>query len=235
MAEFVSDLVWRTLRNAGATLQAIAPGVLAMLTLLALGVVLGWVVGAILARLARAVDLDRRGRAWGLSAMLGRAGVGRPPSEVLRAVVFWGTVLFAAAASIDVLNVPGAPGATGFLMQFLPRILSAGLILVVGFLSANFLGQAVLVGAVNAGVPEARLLARFVRWAILLFAIATALTEIGIGRDMVRLAFAITFGGVVLALALAFGLGGRGLARDVLERRLGRRRTSEPEETLTHL
>lgn len=236
MAEFASDLVWTTLRNAGATLKAIVPGVLAMVTLLLLGALLGWVAGAILARLARAVDLDGRGRGWGLVAVLTRAGIERPPSDVLRVLVFWGTFLVSAAVSIDALNVPGAPGATGLLMQFLPRVLSAGLILVVGFLSANFLGQAVLVGAVNAAWPEARLLARFARWAVLLFAIATALTELGIARDMVLLAFGITFGGIVLALAVAFGLGGRTLAREVLERRLGRRgRASDREETLTHL
>src|SRR5439155_1042215 len=83
---------------------------------------------------------------------------------------------------------PGAPGATGMLMYLLPRALSALLILVVGWLAANFLGQAVLIAAVNASLPEARLLARAARWLVLLFAFATALTEIGIGRDMVLVA-----------------------------------------------
>ena len=125
--------------------------------------------------------------------------------------------------------------ATSMLMRFLPRLLSALLILVVGWLAANFLGQAVLITAVNAGILQARLLARTSRWVVLLFAVATALVEIGIGRDMVLIAFGVLFGGLVLALALAFGLGGRHLAREILER--GRRRDREPvrQDSITHL
>ena len=75
------------------------------------------------------------------------------------------------------------------------------------------------------------------QWGILLFAAATALTHLGIGKEMVLVAFSIAFGGLVFALALAFGLGGRAIARDILARRL--RRESPPreerEEHLTHL
>ena len=215
MTDFWRDLVWTAMRNMGATLKAVVPSLLAMLTLVVLGTVLGRVAGGLLTRLLRAVDFDRRSRAWGLSAALDRAGIARPPSEVLRAVVFWG--IFA------------------ILLQPLPRALTAVLILVVGWLAANFLGQTALIAAVNAGLPEARLLARAARWAVLLFAIATALTEVGIGRDMVLIAFGITFGGLVLSLALAFGLGGRVLARQMLERRLRRERAPETPETISHL
>ena len=91
-----------------------------------------------------------------------------------------------------------------------------------------------MIAAVNRGVPEARLLARAVHWGVVLFAVATALTHLGIGKEMVLVAFGITFGGLVFALALAFGLGGRVIAREVLARRL--RRESPPrEESLTHL
>lgn len=233
MTEFWGDLVWTALRNAGATLKAVVPGVLAMLTLLVIGVLVGWIAGTVLARLARAVDLDGRSREWGLTAALLRAGIQRAPSEALRLCVFGGTFVVFATIGIDALAIPGMPGATGILMGLLPRVLAALLILVVGWLTANFLAQAALITAVNAGLPEARLLARLARWAVLLFAGATALTEIGIGRDMVLIAFGISFGGLVLALALAFGLGGRTLGRQILEARFGRGRTPE-QETLTH-
>ena len=235
MTDFWRDLVLTAMRNMGATLKAVVPSVLAMLTLIVLGGVLGWVAGGLLMRLLRAVDFDRRSRAWGLTSALNRAGVDRAPSEILRLVVFWGIFAIFATMGIDALAIPGAPGATGILMQLLPRSLTAVLILIVGWLTANFLGQTALIAAVNAGLPEARLLARAARWAVLLFAIATALTEVGIGRDMVLIAFGITFGGLVLALSLAFGLGGRALARQILERRLRREREPETHETISHL
>src|SRR5207249_3089149 len=128
-----------------------------------------------------------------------------------------------------------ALGALGERLSVLaPAILAAVLILIVGWLVANFLSQGLLIAAVNRGLPEARLLARAVHWGVLLFAGATALTHLGIGKEMVLVAFGITFGGLVFALALAFGLGGRSIARQLLERRL--RREAPPErERLTHL
>jgi len=83
------------------------------------------------------VDFDRRSRAWGLTSALNRAGVDRAPSEILRLVVFWGIFAIFATMGIDALAIPGAPGATGILMQLLPRSLTAVLILIVGWLAAN--------------------------------------------------------------------------------------------------
>ena len=136
---------------------------------------------------------------------------------------------------IDAMALPGLSGATGLVMGLFTRALTALIIVVAGMLIANFFGQAVLVAAVNAQLPEARLLARATRWGVLLFTVATALTEVGIGRDMVLIAFGTTFGGLVLALALAFGIGGRRVARRILERRFHRTREGPPQETHSHL
>jgi len=235
MTDFWRDLVLTAMHNMSVTLGTVLPSILAMLTLVVLGALLGWIAGTIVSRLALALGLDRRSRTWGITSALARAGIYRPPSQVLRLVAFWGIFVIFATMGIDALAIPGAPGATSMLMRFLPRLLSALLIVVVGWLAANFLGQAVLITAVNAGILQARLLARTTRWVVLLFAVATALVEIGIGRDMVLIAFGVLFGGLVLALALAFGLGGRHLAREILER--GRRRDREPvrQDSITHL
>jgi hypothetical protein len=235
MADFWRDLVLTAMHNMSATLGTVLPSILAMLTLLVLGALLGWLAGSVVARLAYAMDLDKRSRTWGVTSALARAGVYRAPSQALRLVAFWAIFVIFATMGIDALAIPGAPGATSMLLRFLPRLLSAVLILVVGWLAANFLGQAVLITAVNAGILQARLLARTTRWVILLFAVATALVEIGIGRDMVLIAFGVLFGGLVLALALAFGLGGRHLAREILERRYRREREPAPQDSITHL
>jgi len=235
MTEFWRDLVVAALRDLGITLAAVVPRILAMLTLLGLGLIIGWVAGVILARIARAARLDERSRTWGLTAALSRGSVNRAPSQVLRLLVFWGIFVIFATMGIEAMALPGVPGATGLLMGLLTRGLTAVLILVVGMLTANFIGHAVLVAAVNAGVPEARLLARAARWGVLLFAVATALAEFGIGRDMVLIAFGVMFGGLVLALALAFGLGGRHLAQRILDQRFRLHRDVPPRETLSHL
>lgn len=228
------DGVWFALVEFGNRLAMTLPGLLIMLILVAIGFVTGWVARAVVSRVARVVGFDRHMERWGLAASLRRSGILRTPSELLGAVTFWAMFVLFASLGIDSLQLPGSAGAAAFLLSFLPPLFAAVLILVVGLLVANFLSQGLLIAAVNAGLPEARLLARAVQWGVLLFAAATALTHLGIGKEMVLVAFGITFGGLVFALALAFGLGGRVIAREILARRL--RRESPPrEEHLTHL
>lgn len=226
--------VWSALAGLGDKLTAVIPALLVMLTLIALGLVLAWIVRLGVSRGARAVGWDRLMERWGMAAALQRAGIMRSPADTLALVCFWTIVVIFTSLGIDALGIPGSTGATAFLLAFLPPLFAGLLILVAGWLIANFLSQGALIAAVNAGVPEARLLARAVHWGVLLFAAATASTHLGIAKEMVLVAFGITFGGLVLALALAFGLGGRGLAREILRRRL-RRETPPPQERLTHL
>jgi hypothetical protein len=226
--------VWSTLVDVGDRLAAVLPGLLAMVILLVLGLVLGWLVRLVVTRVARAVGFDHYAEHWGLGASMRRAGVVRTPAATLGTLCWWAVFVLFASLGIDALASPGGRTGTTFLIAFLPPLFAAVLIVIVGWVIANFVGQGILIAAVNAGLPEARLLARAAHWGVLLFAVATALTHLGIGKEMVLVAFGITFGGLVLALALAFGLGGRTIAAELLGRRL--RRESPPErERLTHL
>ena len=229
------DGVRSALLEARERLAAILPGLFVFFTLLLLGLILGWITRVVLERGARALGFDRVMERWGVAASLRRSGVMRAPSGVLGVVGFWAIFLFCASAGVDAIALPGAHSATALLLAFLPPLFAALLILVAGWLLANFLSQTILIAAVNARLPEARLLARAAHWAVILFAAATALTHIGIGKEMVLVAFGITFGGLVFALSLAFGLGGRGIAADLLARRLRSRDDSPPRERLTHL
>src|SRR6266849_1378949 len=234
MTDAWGDLVWAAISNLNARLALVVPGILAMLTLAAVGLAGGWVTARIVRRLARVLSIDRRPDEWAVTMALGRSGLRRAPSEVIGLVVFWSIFIVFVTLGVEALAIPGTGRVTDFVLAGLPKVFGAAGILLVGWLVGNFLGEGVLIAAVNARVPEARLLARAVRWGILLFAAAMAVTHLGIGKEMVLVAFGITFGGLIFALALAFGLGGRALARQILERHL-RNREPHPRETLTHL
>src|SRR3990167_1115844 len=160
-----SDAALRTLGTVGERLLGIVPAVLALIVLVGVGLLLAWAGARLCQRLARAVDLDRRAETWGLgTSLLRREGISRPPSQLFGLVIFWGIFLLFATLAVDAMAVPGTERVTAFVFVWLPTALGALLILLIGWLLAHFLAQGVLIAAVNAGLPEARLLARGGRW-----------------------------------------------------------------------
>jgi hypothetical protein len=233
MHETWTDILVTMFREVVQRLALVAPRLLAMLTL----ILVGWAVAAIARRLTvrilRAADFDQRCGRWGLTTTLTRGGIRQPPTVLVGRLLFWMIFLVALLMGIEALGMPATAGLVAVVLHFLPNLIVAGLVMVIGWLLANFLAQAALIGAVNAQVAGAPLIAGAVRWLVLVFASAAALTQLGIAREMVLLAFGIAFGGTVLALALAFGLGGKDLAREILESRL--RKQDEDRDSLTHV
>lgn len=233
MHETWTDILVTMFREVVQRLALVAPRLLAMLTL----ILVGWAVAAIARRLTvrilRAADFDQRCGRWGLTTTLTRGGIRQPPTVLVGRLLFWMIFLVALLMGIEALEMPATAGLVAVVLHFLPNLIVAGLVMVIGWLLANFLAQAALIGAVNAQVAGAPLIAGAVRWLVLVFASAAALTQLGIAREMVLLAFGIAFGGTVLALALAFGLGGKDLAREILESRL--RKQDEDRDSLTHV
>ena len=120
-------------------------------------------------------------------------------------------------------------------IEMLQDLVTAAVILLAGYFLSNFISQAVLIAAVNAGLPPARLIAACSRWGIQALAGAMALEQLGIAQHIVVVGFGITWGGIVLAGAIAFGLGAADLAKGFLERRLVGRSKSSAVDDLHHL
>ncbi|HTX53956.1 MAG TPA: hypothetical protein VMD08_11120 [Candidatus Baltobacteraceae bacterium] len=213
-------------------LGAMTPRLLAMVAFIVIGWALAAVMRRVTGRLLRATAFDQRCVRWGVTATLGRIGVREVPAVLLGHAVFWTILLVGLLMGVDALGVPAVTGVVATVLHYLPNLIVAGVILITGWVLANFLGQAALIGAVNAQVAGAPVIAGAVRWLVLVFAGAAVLTQLGIAREMVLLAFGIAFGGTVLALALAFGLGGKDLAREILESRLRKR---NGDDHITHL
>lgn len=233
MGDAWSNILVASFRDVAERLAHVAPRLLAMVAV----IVIGWAVAAIARRLAvrvfRMLDLDTRCARWGLTASLSRSGIGQLPSQVIGQLVFWTILFVALLTSVEALEMPATVGLAAGVVRFLPNLVVAALVWMVGWLLANFMAQAVLIAAVNAQVALAPLIAGAVRWLVLIFAGAAALTQLGIAREMVLLTFGIAFGGSVLALALAFGLGGKELAREILESRFRKREGDD--DHLTHV
>lgn len=233
MKEMWQDAMLEAFHETSRRLGLFLPKLLALLTFLALGMVAGWLVKVLLMRLLSALRFDAFCERMGLMQALGRAGVVRPASSLIGQLSFWTVFLVFALMGIDALSLPATANLMSVLLSFLPHVIAAAFLLLFGVLLGNFLAEAALITAVNAQIQEARFIAQLVRWAVYLFTGAMVLTQLGIAKEIVVAAFCIIFGGIVLALAIALGLGGRHIARDKLERRLRRRRAEEDE--LTHI
>ncbi len=235
MKEFWQTALLSPLEILGRQVLEVLPNVLAMSLILIGGLVVAWAVGHLIERLLRLVGLDHLSNRLGVSAALLRGGVKTDPSRLGGRGAYWMVVIFASMAALGALNLQPINQFAKSFLAYLPHLFTAALILVVGYLLSNFVSQAVLIAAVNAGLPPARLIAAFSRWGVQLVSIAMALEQLGIAQNIVVVGFGITFGAVALAASIAFGLGARDLAREYLERQLSTRSRERAPDDLKHL
>ena len=236
MQEFIDTALLAPLAALGNKLLALSPNLLAMAIILSLGWLTAWVMSVVMERLLRVIGLDHLSNRLGATAALARGGVKTDPSRLIGRAVYWLILLFAVIAGLGALNMHPINRFAQSLLGYIPYLFTALLILVAGYLLSNFVAQAVLIAAVNSGLPPARAVAAFSRWGVQLVAVAMAMEQLGIAQHIVVVGFGITLGGVVLACAIAFGLGAKDLAKEFLERRLSDRlRDRPPPDDLRHL
>ena len=205
------------------------PRFVTMLTIILAGLLIAFLLRKILRSILHLTKLDRISEQAGASHVLRKAAM-PSMSEFLSRSLFWITLLGFVLLGISVLRIPELQEQIAHLFQLLPQIVVAILILFVGILAANFLSRAALLTAVNAGYRSPRLWSGLVSFIIWILTISMALEQIGLARQTVVAAFSIVFGAAMLALAIAFGLGGRDLARQTLDRYVGNRDREKEEE-----
>jgi hypothetical protein len=220
MGQLWQELFAESFRETMHGIAVFLPRIMVMLMLFVIGVLVGWLVKVLLLRVLRTLRLDAVSERVGLALALQRAGIKRSASQLVGLTAFWLIFLFFGFVGLNVLAVTAATEVVRLILQYLPHLLAALLVLLTGWLLANFLAQAALIAAVNAQFFGARFLAAAVRWGVLSLTLAMVLTQLGIAKEVVVAAFSIAFGGVVLALALAFGLGAKEHAKKFLDRSL---------------
>lgn len=235
MSDVWGDAIVEAFRDMMMRMALLLPKVLALVSFIVVGILVGLTMKAVLQRLLRAARVDVLSERWGLQASLAKAGIKQPFSQVVGRLAFWTVFVIFVLMGVDALGLPTTADLMGQLLGYLPSVLAAGLLILVGVLLGNFLAEATLIATVNAQIQEARFIAGLVRWGIFLFTAAMVLTQLGIAKEIVVAAFSIVFGGVILALAIAVGLGGRNIARDALERRWRKAKDKEERDEIAHL
>lgn len=213
-----------SLERALESLLAVLPGAIAMVAVMALALLAALAVRLLVRRALAGLSFDRRCRQWGFDGLVDWSP-GGSPTVLLSRLGFWLVLLGGAGLALGALGGAPAEELARKLLDWLPNVAAAGVIFVLGLFAARFLERSVLVSAVNLHVRSGRLLALGARWLVVVLAAAMALQHLGIGGTILTLSFGILFGGIVLALALAVGLGSRDLVSRTWEKRI---RESEP-------
>jgi hypothetical protein len=217
--DFIAELA-RTMDDILRSVARFLPRFLEMLAIVVAGLAVALVLKYLLRSLLRLTRFDKLSEHTGAAHLLRGAAL-PSPSELVSRFVFWVAWFGFILLGISVLGVVGIEQHVSSFFGFLPRLFVALFILFFGLLAAGFFSRAALLSGVNAQLPSPRLISWAIRTMIILFVVSMAFEEIGVGSRTVIVAFTLTFGALMLGLALAFGLGGKDLARKYLEKRFG--------------
>jgi hypothetical protein len=211
----------------------IVPVLVIVLVTLIVGGFVAFVFRWLTYKLLQLARFDRLVQRTGFASMIERTGVFRSPSDLgarfVQAIVWVLVALFA----LNATDTPASVEMVRRFVDYIPNVIAAGLVLLLGVVVSRMVSRSALLAAVNAQWPAARLIAGGVRVLVMTLAVVIALEQLRVGSVALLVAFAIVFAGIVFAMALAFGLGARDMARQWLETKV--RSSVAEEEVFRHL
>ena len=183
--------------------------------------IVGWIVAKAIRRLVdwllKTIRFDALADKAGISEILKKGDLKITAGEVISSIVYWLIIIMVLVMTVDALGLPKSSDILESLFAYVPKVIAALLVLIVAMFLASFVSGIVRTAASNANLPKPQILAGISRWAIIIFAVTISLEQLGIAPLLVTATFNIILGGIVLALALAFGLGGTDAAAKYLE------------------
>lgn len=203
------DLFVTTLHTFWAEIAMFVPKLLAALLLLGLGWLLARVLRAAVERLLKILRFDALAERSGLEALASAGGVNLSLSALVGGLVYWLAILVVAVSVASSLGLTTVAELLNRIALYLPNVLVAVLVLLFGTLLARFVNRLLFTWLNGIKAPKALTLSTAAEYMVQVFAFFLALEQLQIGTQLVTAAFSIAFGGLVLALALSFGLGGR--------------------------
>jgi small-conductance mechanosensitive channel len=209
--------MFEPLQNAISTFLSYIPQLIGALLILVIGYVVARLLQSLVTRILQRVGFENWMERGGVKQFFERTQTNQTPSNILGVLVFWFVFIIAITMAADALGIRQISGFLNQLIAYIPSIVVAVLILFLAALLGNFLASVVR------GATGSEMLASIARYAVLVYAVFAAITQLGIAVELMVPTFLILLGAIALALAIAFGIGGREVARDILEKAYNRR------------
>jgi hypothetical protein len=198
-------------------LGAFLPNLIVAFILLIVGWIIAKVLRGVTVRVLRILHIDVIAERAGIEDFLLKGGVRFTAVTLIAALMYWAVLFIVFLAVMHTLGLGVAADLFNQVIRYLPNVIVAIALLIFGTLFAQFVQSALFTYLNNVGVSGSRLVSGIAKYAIIVFVVSISLEQLAIGGDILVSAFQIAFGALCLALALAFGLGGRDWAARVIE------------------
>jgi small-conductance mechanosensitive channel len=209
----------------GAILGAL-PALIGAIIILVIGFIIAKVLQGIVTRVLQSMGFQGWMESGGIKQFFDRSQTQQTPLSILGKLVFWLVFFIAITMAVDTLGISAISDVLAQFIAYIPQIIAAILILVLATLLANF------VAGIVRGATGSNLIGSVAQYGIIVFAAFAALTQLGIAKELIAPTFLILLGGVALAAAIAFGLGGKGVAQQMVEQ--GYQKGGEAKQQIQH-
>jgi hypothetical protein len=205
-----NQLIIAPLQTAANQLLTFAPAILGALLILLIGGVIAKLLEQLIVRGLKLITLDKIAEQLQINTILSKGGIRRKLSELIGAIIYWIIMLAFVMTALNALNLTVAAELFQQIVGFLPNVIAAVFILIVGAFAAAFLAATVRTAASNSGILQSHLLGQAVQTIVIIFTFVAALQQLQI--QFVGEVFLIVLSGLSLGAALAFGLGCKDIA-----------------------
>ncbi len=200
MEDFL-NLILEPLKELFLKFKAFVPNLLAMLVILLVGIVIARIVKLLLVKFLTAIKFDSWSDRMGFTKLMRKGDLWAKPSAILGEIVFWLLIIVTLMSGLNALQIPAIDLLVGQFFSYIPRVFSAAMIMIVGYVLSGFISRTVLITAANSGFHYAKLLAKAVNTLLIVLILAMVMEQLQIAPSIVLAAFSIIFGGIVIALA----------------------------------
>jgi hypothetical protein len=194
------------------------PELIGALIIFVVGLLIAKLIKLGVVKLLRLIRFDVAAEKTGVKEVLNKGNIKKTSSEIIGLLIYWFIMILVIIASLDALGLPIVSDILNDIFLYIPNVVAAIIVLILGILFANLLAAIVRTAASNAELSISEGLGKLTLYAIVVFSVAVALTQLNIGEEIITYAFITAFGAISLALALAFGIGGKDVAAEYLRK-----------------
>ena len=194
------------------------PKLIGAIIVFVVGLIIAKLVYMVVVKLLRLVRFDSAAEKTGIKEFLDKGNITKTSSEIIGSLAYWFVMILTIIATLDALGLPIVSDILNDIFRYIPNVVAAIVIIVMGLLFGNLLSAVVRTAASNAGLTSSEGLGRTCLYSVVVFSAAIALIQLGIGEEIVASAFRLLLGAVALAFGLAFGLGGKEVAANYLKK-----------------